>query len=63
MTGTFPIATSILGSQNTVPYKYIVYSPKTEEDKDCYEKLHDFSGVVNRALVLSPQQFSTCYGG
>ncbi len=63
MRGTFKIAASLLKDKHAVPYKYLVYSPKQAEDNDPYEYLHDFPSIVNRALVLGPEQFATFYGG
>ncbi len=62
MTGTFMIAAHLLKDKCVIPYKYMVYSPKTEDD-DCFEYIHNFSSLVNRALVLTPQQFSNYLGG
>ncbi len=63
MTGEIPIAAHLLNYQHVIPYKYIVYSPKAAEDNDRFEYLHDFRALVNRALVLSPQQFTNSHGG
>lgn len=63
MTGTFPIAAELLKNNRTIAYKYIVYSPKTDSDKDPFEYLHDFRTVFDRGLVLSPERFSNFVGG
>ncbi len=63
MKGTVQIAAFLLMNSFVIPYKYIVESPKAAEDNDSFECLNHYNVVVNRALVLSPEQYNTHYGG
>ena len=61
MTCTLNIDADIL--KDPVAYKYVVYSPKMENEDDCYEYLHGYGGIVNRCLKIPPSKFAKAYGG
>ena len=46
-------------------YKYTVFSPKAENDDDCYEYLHDYSENTNRCLCIPTGKYQQLleYGG
>ena len=54
MTSTLNIDAEILkwSYSSSLHYKYTVFSPKVEKDHDCYEYLHDYSGIANRCLRI-----------
>lgn len=49
----------------SVPYKYVVHSPKEKEEDDCYEYLHAYSGEkdYNRCLRIPQDKLKTLIGG
>ena len=61
MTCTLSIDADILKSP--VPYKYVVYSPKKENEDDCYEYLHGYGWDPNRCLRIPQNKLSKAYGG
>ena len=58
MTITLKIDAEILKYSFVLHYKYTVFSPKAEEDDDCYEYLHDYQGYTNRCLVIPVEKYS-----
>ena len=38
-------------------YKYTVFSPKAEKEEDCYEYLHDYTGIANRCLTIPNEKY------
>ena len=61
MTCTLNIDAEIL--KHPVAYKYVVYSPKKENEDDCYEYLHGYGGNPNRCLKIPQNKLSKVYGG
>ena len=56
----------LLKHYRSIPYKYVIYSPKVVEEKDCYEYLHAHHrrhGDVNRCLQIPPEKCVQLYGG
>ena len=53
------IGEDLLRDQKLIPYKYVVYSPKTREEDDYYEYLHDYSETVYRCLRIPPKQLQS----
>ncbi len=54
-----------LRDEKYIPYKYVVYSPKTNHNHidQCYEYLHHCDHLANRCLRMLKGDFSDCYGG
>ena len=51
---------------NSIPYKYVIYSSKVTEEKDCFEYLHAHHqrhGNVDRCLQIPPDKCVQLYGG
>ena len=66
MTCTLNLAADLLN--NSLGYKYVVYSPRMVKKSDCFEFLHSFVGRAphrgnpNRCLKINPAlQNSMCY--
>ena len=43
--------------QTSLHYKYTVFSPKAENDDDCYEYLHDYSEKTNRCIRIPSTEY------
>ena len=61
MSCTLQIDAAILRS--SIPYKYVIYSPKMEHKDDCYEYCRAYSSNPNRCLCISQAEYKQAYGG
>ena len=66
MTCTFATFNAdLLKDYSTIPYKYVIYSPKVVDKDDCFEFLHAHKrhGHVDRCLKILPEKALRLYGG
>ena len=46
-----------------IPYKYVIYSPKTKQNRDdCYEYLHEHHSMDPNRLLRIPIKYQQAYG-
>ena len=62
MNCTLKISAEIL--KQPIPYKYVIHSPKTKQNRDdCYEYLHEHHSMnPNRLLRIPKEKYQQAYG-